>query len=345
MRVARYARWLRRAGVETAVGCLARPGPISAELDAAGIPTFSCDARGPGDLWALVRLARHVQRLKPDVIHATLTHANVAARLVGGLLGIPVLTSTATIERERRWHVWIERCTAKLDRGHIVNSRTLVEHVQDAFGLPASRVFLVPPSIDPPPLRRPRSEARRSLRLDDDQFVVLWIGRFDPVKRADLLIAAIDLIHDNGSCVLLAGDGPHRRELEAQAARSSAPSCIRFLGWQSDLGMVLSAADVLCTPSLTEGVPNAVLEAMAFGLPVVGSDIPALRELSDGGRRILIAGGDRPADFAATLQRLRADAALRNDLAGAAAAWACEHLSPEATVAALLRVYRSVVPP
>jgi len=236
LRIARLARGLRDAGLEVRVGCLAPAGPVSGELESVGIGTFACNARHARDLAALQRLAQHVHRVKPDLIHATLTHANVAARLVGLACRIPVLTSTATIEVERRWHLWMERLTVRLDRGHIVNSRALADHVARSFYLPARRIRVLPPSIAPVPPRMDRGQARQRLGIAEHEFVTLWIGRFDPVKRLDIAVGCAEVLNVVPSRLLLAGDGPYRPAVEQMVRLSPAARSIQLLGWQPDLG-------------------------------------------------------------------------------------------------------------
>ncbi len=343
LRLARLALGLKQAGVDMHVGCLAPPGPVSAVLESEGIPTFACDARGVRDLFALRRLAKHLYRIQPDLIHATLTHANVAARLVGDWLRIPVVTSTATIEVERRWHLIVERCTAGMDRGHIVNSRALAAHVTDAFQLSPEHIHVVPPLLSALPQCFDRGVARRGLGLPDDAFVVLWVGRFDPVKRLDIAIRCAEMLADVPCRLVLVGDGPARPLVENLARRSPVGERIHLLGWHNDLGPALSAADAFLFPSLTEGMPNAVLQAMAFGLPIVGSDIPALRELAGENKRILLVGGHEADKYAAAMRHLREDAEVRRALGRRAAEWARAHLDPNEAVRATLSVYKRVL--
>ncbi len=78
LRLVRLARGLSAAGVEVHAGCLAPRGPLSSELTAAGLATFACDAEDARDFLALKRLSQHMRRVQPDLIHATLLHANVA---------------------------------------------------------------------------------------------------------------------------------------------------------------------------------------------------------------------------------------------------------------------------
>ncbi|MEW6249063.1 MAG: glycosyltransferase, partial [Planctomycetota bacterium] len=320
LRVARLARGLHAAGVEVHAGCLAPPGPVGAELEAAGVTTFACGAEDARDFLALHRLSQHVRRIRPDLIHAHLMHANVSARLVGAIQRVPVIGSTATIEVERPWHRALERATAGIDRAHIVNSQALAEHVHEAFGIARRRIHVVPPSLalldsgrtlpaTPAELDAARVAARSALGIPSHEFVVAWVGRFDSVKRLELVVGAAEILAASVPCrFLLAGDGPHRPVIEQLLRLSSAARVVHLLGWRADVAEILSAADAFVFPSLTEGMPNAVLEAMAAGLPVVGSDIPALRELAgpDGpeGARLILVRNDVPRDYAAELERL-----------------------------------------
>ena len=343
LRLARLARGLRAAGVEVHAGCLAPRGPVSDELGAAGIPTFSCDAADARDLPALTRLARHVRRIKPDLIHATLTHANVAARMVGIMQRIPVIGSTATIEVERRWHAVVERATARLDQAHLVNSRAVAEHVVTTFGVAPRRVRVIPPSLDPFPQRVDRKAGRAGLGLATDESIVAWAGRFDVVKRLEIVVACAELLATPPVRFLLVGDGPDRASLEQLLARSTAAARVQLLGWRDDVPAVLSAADAFVFPSRTEGLPSAVLEAMAVGLPIVASDIPAHRELAGDGERLRLAAGDDPRPYAEALREILADPAGGQALGARASAWAAAELDPAATTRAVLAVYAGVL--
>lgn len=343
LRLARLARGLAESGVDVHVGCLAPQGPVGLELESDGVPTFACGAGRANVVAAACRLVWHLQRIGPDLIHATLTHANVAARLVGDLLRIPVVTSTATIEVERPLHLLLERCTAGLDRGQIVNSRALADHVATRFGVPPGRIHVVPPSIDAIPKRIERSEARARFGLPADAFVVLWIGRFDPVKRLDVAIRCTELLAAKRCHLLLAGDGPARDRIEEIRRRSTARENVHLAGWQDDLGPALSSADAFVFPSLTEGMPNAVLQAMAFGLPVVGSRIPALAELAGDEQRILLVSDNNADEFASSLVRLRDDGELRRQLARRAADWAQSRCGSRQTATATRTAYEQLL--
>lgn len=345
LRIARLARGLKREGIEAHVGCLAPAGSVSRELDRDGIATFACDAAGPRDFGALARLSAHVRRIRPALIHANLTHANVAARLIGLRHRIPVIGSTATIEVERRWHLRLERWTSRLDRRHVVNSRAVAEHVKAVFGLPSSKIAIVPPSVDRRQASTDRSSARRAMQIAEHELAVLWAGRLDPVKRLEIVVRCAEILSDVPSRFLLAGEGPFREELERCIRLSSAASRVSLLGWRDDLPTLMAAADVFIFPSMTEGMPNAVLEAMAAGLPIVAADIPVLRELSGDGQRMVLVDSGEAVAYADELRRLAVDGGRRERLGRDAAGWASEHLDHDATVGAVIGIYRQVVGP
>jgi len=338
LRIARTARSLRELGVEPVVGCLATRGPVSDDLERDGIRVFACDARGPRDLSALSRLLRTVRQIKPDLIHSSLVHANLAARWVRQRTGIATLTSTATIEVERRWHRVAERLTARCDDGHIVSSRAVADHVIAAFGRRRDTVFIVPPSVEPIAFLD-QSAARASLNIADDARVLAWAGRFDPVKRIDLLVDVAERLDDR--CVLLlAGDGPLLTSVREDVKRRGLERRVRLLGWQSDLGPLLSAADLLLFPSRTEGVPNVLLQALIAGVPVLASDIAPHRELAEGGGIELVAEPAIKESWARQVAELLSNADRRGALSGAAAANGARFTERLNSARALLNIYQ-----
>jgi glycosyltransferase involved in cell wall biosynthesis len=345
LRIAAIARTLKSQGQDVVVGCLAPPGTVSETLAADGIATFACGARSARDLGVFAKLASHLRTNRPDLVHATLLHANVAARFVGRALGLPVLTSTATIEVERRWHAPLERLTSPLDQGHIVHGHALAEHVRRAFGVPARKIHVLPPmlhrSVESPD-EAARTAARAALGIRPAEFVVAWTGRMDPVKRLELVVECAERLAELPSRFLIAGDGPERDRLLSHLRRSRAPHAVQFLGWQEDVDPVLAAADAFLFPSRTEGMPNAVLEALAAGLPVVASDLPALRELAGDADGLVLVPGAAVEAFAAALRNLQSDPQRRRALGDRAAAWARETLSAERAVQQLQQIYRDV---
>ena len=192
LRLARLAPLLATIGIEPVVGCLAAPGPLSEDLTRAGIETFACNARSPRDVGVLARLARRVARYDPDVIHAGLLHANVAARLVGRLdRPRPIITTTVTIEIERHWHNALESLTGRASDRHVVNSAPVKRHVCDRLGFDPARVAVIPNAIDFAAIDATAPAERTEFGIPREAPLVVWAGRLDPVKDFETMLDAL----------------------------------------------------------------------------------------------------------------------------------------------------------
>lgn len=133
------------------------------------------------------------------------------------------------------------------------------------------------------PSKEKRESARTALGIPADRFMLLTVGRLDRNKNQETAIrAAADLIHEGGSLFLLiVGEGARRKKLETLAAKLGIRESVRFLGYRADIPALLCAADAYIHLSHAEGLPRAVLEAMASELPVIASDARGNRELVD----------------------------------------------------------------
>jgi glycosyltransferase involved in cell wall biosynthesis len=188
-------------------------------------------------------------------------------------------------------------------------------------GVPAARF----PAVDP----SRRSEARARFGQPAEQPTALYLGALRPEKNAAGAIEAIGALPD--AALVIAGDGPERARL-GDLARRVAPGRVRFLGAVRNPADVLAIADALVVPSFTEGMPAVAIEAGMSAIPVVATDVGAMREVVlDGETGLVVPPGDAAALAGALRDALGAAAELgrqargycrdRFEIAVVAAAW------------------------
>jgi glycosyltransferase involved in cell wall biosynthesis len=213
-----------------------------------------------------------------------------------------------------------------------------------ASGVPAERIFALPNGVDlgvhRPATAQERVRGREQLGLATERFVRVFVGRLHPVKDVDTLLEAAARVPELELVVV--GDGPERARLEAKARRLGIARRVRFHGFSSRVVDVLRASDAFLLSSHGEGMSNALLEAMACGLPcLVSRSVGGARELLGEGRGILVTDGD-PAAWAEAIHRLVDQPALRSALGGAAADFVAGTLSLEAGADGLARAYATI---
>ncbi len=351
----RLAKAMRMRGFQTSVVSLAPVGPVGDMLRDDGIEVHSCEGRGGWDFRVIGRLAQIIGKAQPDIVHALLFHANVASRRAARKAGFPpdrILCEIQTVEVERRWHLWVDRWTHRGCRCTIGNSPSVIEHLAARAKIPRNRLRLVRGGIDPTPLRKATPVDRAALGLDVDTSIVLWVGRLDPIKGLDTLVQAFRLMMTSARDreespmdihLLLAGDGPLYSRLHDQIERSELAPCVHLLGAREDIPALLKAADVFVLPSRTEGLPNALLEAMAAGCPIVTTDVPGCRDLIEHERTGLVVPYGDTEVLAAAIRRLLRDRTTAVRLAGCASDEVTSRWHIKRTYDAYAAVYAELV--
>jgi len=203
---------------------LAPIGEVGDRLRNEGITVHSCEGRGGWDFFVISRLAQIISQANPKIVHSMLFHANLAARRAARKIGLPasrVICEIQTVEIERRWHLMVDRWTHKGCRFTIGNSPSVVDHLANSAGISRDRLRLVRGGIDPEafqelePIPRQELALPNGVGLTDEDRIVLWVGRLDPVKGLSTLIEAFgDVANTIPAYLLLVGDGPQRGELE-----------------------------------------------------------------------------------------------------------------------------------
>jgi glycosyltransferase involved in cell wall biosynthesis len=305
-------------GFDVHACALKGPGPMMAELQAAGIPCTALGATSHYDVRVPIALAALLRRERIDVLHTHLFLANVAGRIAGRLAGVPVIVSAYhdTDVWMRAHHRLIERLTAHLADRLVACSDEVRDWAVRRIGLPRDRVLTLRNAIVPLAPVDPveRAAVRAQLGLGALDLVAGTLGRLsEPKKGIGVFLEAAKRIAAGmpQARFVVAGDGPSRPALEREAAAPGLAGRVLFPGTRRDVNRLLAAYDVFVQPSLWEGFGLTVLEAMAMERPVVATAVgghPGI--VRDGVDGVLVPAGDAAA-LAAAVCDLFGDPARR----------------------------------
>ena len=346
LHLCRLATSMHELGHVVRVVSLSPPGPVSEMLVQAGVEVGSCDARSPADIGALLRLRREIVQFKPEIIHSFLFHANIACRLIAPLAGVSrdkLICEIQTVEIERRWHLTVDRWTHRLCRMEIGNSQSVIDHLHHEAGLPKSWLRLVHGGVDLERFDRARPIRQSELGVKEKDSLLAWVGRLDPVKGLEDLLSALTIIRQRFALhLVLVGDGPERSRLEHMITELDLADNVSLVGVRDNVPEILKACDVFIFPSHTEGMPNALLEAMAAGCAIVCTDVPGNRDLITDGRTGLTVPARNPDALADAVVKLLGSRDLSNRLGAAASAVARESYDNRSVTARYLEIYDTI---
>ncbi len=335
--VVRLAAAQRRLGHETLVVSLAG-GPLVDVCRAEGLDVHVAEGN---KLQRVLGVTAAMARFRPDVVHAhnptSLHYAAIGKIVARAKLVVTDHAQTRGVVRVPSPLEW--RLT---DAVVAVSQKTADESV--AIGAPQP-VRVIHNGVTPKAPSRPRAAVRAALEVGDGALVVLHTAGFVRVKAHDVMLRALAKIDPGARVVaLLAGDGETRAAMETLAKELSLDAKrVRFLGFRGDVPDLLGAADVFALPSRDEGLPLAVLEAMAQGLPVVATPVGGVPELVREGQDGLLVPVEDHAALAAAITRLAADAALRSEMGKSGRARALGEFSFDRMTDRYDELYRSLL--
>lgn len=335
------------AGVEQVVVCLDEPGVLASQVEAAGHRVVLVPRRPGLDLRLVARLVSFFREHAVDVVHThsldPMFYGGIAARIARVPLLIHTQHNTHLRTASPRERLKFRLAQWLFDNVVAVSAET--GRVLAEFGVLADRRAIILNGIDLACFR-PQERLLDGAR-PDDALVIGTVARLASEKGLDRLIKAFGKLYisHRSARLVIAGDGPLRAALEEQVCHAGLSESVYFLGYRSDVEAVLSEFDLFVLPSLTEGIPLALLEAMAAGVPVLATAVGGVPEVVEDGRSGRLVPPDDVEALHQALEHLAGDPTARAHFARAARA-RVEHLFDLEAMARAYRVlYRPVEEP
>ena len=268
-------------------------------------------------LFSMLRKGRY------DLIHTNGYFADIIAIPACSLLGIPqIATCHGFINNDRklRFYNGLDRFALRFSKRIIAVSDRIKEELVK-HGIKESRIIVIKNAVDGnyhmELFNENRQKKRKRLNIEDDEFVLGYLGRLSKEKGIIYLIHASSMLNEMGVPIktLIIGEGPHKKELEELVKRRGIENRFIFAGFQNDVENWMPAIDVFILPSLTEGTPMALLEAMACGIPVVASAVGGIPQVIVSDKNGILVTPGKPEEIANAVNTLYGNQTLRRTIA------------------------------
>lgn len=343
------ARRLDPKSYQVTIGCLRREGPLLERLEGTPVEIVEVDMGGgvdsPSGMLRILKLARFLRKGRFRILHAHDLWSNIVGMFAAMLARTPVtITSQRDLSHAAWYGTYRRRVLRFLQRRSSVvltNAKAIRDGLIEQDHLPPDKVCVVYNGVDLERFSAPADRANLFPGSEGKKLIVLVGNMITDVKGHQVLIsAAPDVVkaHPQTQFVLV-GEGIKRAEYQQRVKDLGLQANFLFLGRRNDVPAILSCCDIAVLPSLAEGLPNAVLEYLAAGLPVVASGLGGnLEIIQDGTTGLLVPPQDSRA-LAAALITLLTNDGLAARIASSGREYVERHFSFERLVADMDKLY------
>jgi glycosyltransferase involved in cell wall biosynthesis len=305
--VVQLATALSGLGHEAIVATM-REGWMTERARTAGLPVWIVPQRPGLDLAWIARFGRRLRRERIDVLHTHEFAMNIFGGTAAVLARVPALSTIhgKSWIADRRRRTLAYRVLRHAGVPIVAVSEDLAGFLAERLGVPRDRLLLVHNGISVPDERAPdaRSAARAELGIPAAGPLLVAVGNLYPVKDHATLLRAVSRMPN--ARVAIAGRGDEEENLRRLAVELDITERVHLLGLRDDVDRLLAAADLFVQPSLSEGLPLAILEAMGAGCPVVATRVGGMAEAVRDGETGLLVPPAEPVEMAAALTALLA---------------------------------------
>lgn len=323
------------------------PGELAGEV-ANRIDVKSVHASGKHDLRAAYQLIERIRSADPDIVQSFLFFDNVLARLLGiGRNDITVICGVRVVpEDPSKLRVKIDQATVKLADHIVSNSKAGSDMIIDQGAAP-SKVSVIHNGRHIESYRNatPPPKLNDTFGISSDSILLGHVGRLIERKGQYDLLSAFRDVHKShpDTELLLVGDGPEYDGLERRAVELGLEDVVHLAGLRDDVPQLLQAMDLFVFPSHFEGLPGALIEAMAAELPIVATEIPGNDELVTHKETGLLVPAKAPSELGEAIRTLLDDSDRSDMLSSNAATVAEEKFSVEKMVSRFDSLYNQLL--
>ena len=288
---------------------------VASQARSRGVPSEICVIGGDFMLHHAIRISRTLTKLKPDAFIIATYKKLFIASLGARLAHVPRVVARIGLESDTPRSIKYRIALRRWTDGVAVNAQRIVRPFANLSGFGPGKVEVIWNSVPATGETSAPDRVRNELGIGSEVFVIGTVARLARQKRIDRLVRVTAMLP--GVKCIIAGDGTARRNLENLAANLGVSDRVQFLGDRSDVHDVIDALDVFVLVSDSEGMSNAMLEAMARGRPVVSTNVSgaddALAADADHEAAGMITDFDE-ASIAHAVEVLRSDAQLRDSM-------------------------------
>ncbi|MCX7705660.1 MAG: glycosyltransferase [bacterium] len=269
-----------------------RNGIMKEDFIKENVPVFVIGKRYRFDFVALFKLILTLMRIRPDILHTFMFTSNTWGRIAGIASGIPVIVaSERSVDLwKKRYHFFIDKLLGFFTDKIVCNSNSVKELYKKNLGTISRKLIVIKNGIEFEKFKPVNSKQKQG-----NKKIVFTASRLSPEKGIQFLIDAARIVLKERDDVrfLIAGEGKCRKEFEDIVTEYGIQKNVVFLGYRKDIPDLILQSDIVVLPSLWEGLPNIILEAMAMKKPVVATSIGGTIEIvKDGETGFLVSPGD-----------------------------------------------------
>jgi glycosyltransferase involved in cell wall biosynthesis len=299
-------RLAQEEGVQVHVACLDRWGPVADQLKARGIAVTALAASSRLDAGVVFKLIRLIHREQIDAVFSFLIHANTTAALAGlASRHVRFFQSIQTTQPKPRWHWMLQHIVQHAADAIVVPSPSVAAAARKWAGIAAEKIVVIPNAVEIGEFSIPKRNIPGTR--------IGFIGRLDPIKRIDDLIAAVALLPEEFTLDIY-GEGSQRLPIESMIRRLSLGPRVTLHGAVAGAAEALAGIDLLVLPSDAEGFGLVLIEAMAASVPVIGTHVPGICDVIRHGANGILVRPRNPKALAEAIGRVLSDGSLRENL-------------------------------